>query len=374
MKEAWVLKKVSVNNGMGIEILAPGSMALKTAISRAYADNEHGYIAQSYVCNELTWTNGAKFDLRFFWLVASIDPPIVMYHDGYVRVGGVSHNETNFSDTDKHLTNHKYRSKEVQEEGKVLAKHLYQRIRQHYEANKNHLSKLIRIDPAQHVINQMKESIATLFAAHIDNFPSKLKRKTENIFGLYGMDFIIDNNLSVFFIEAQSSPGIGKYPYHKTAFRELFRPVPDIIEEIQMKQETNPRGNILPLKRLGGYEIVYAGDWQYKYEGYRRTAVKTVCGSAKGEGDVAPDGAFVITPSHLQYRVVHRGTAGGSAPRPGQGVSAHYTGWLDGFDGKSKFDSSRDRGTPFTFSVGKGEVIRGTYVPFKNHLIISGVF
>jgi len=210
MKEAWVLKKVSVNNGMGIEILAPGSMALKTAISRAYADNEHGYIAQSYVCNELTWTNGAKFDLRFFWLVASIDPPIVMYHDGYVRVGGVSHNETNFSDTDKHLTNHKYRSKEVQEEGKVLAKHLYQRIRQHYEANKNHLSKLIRIDPAQHVINQMKESIATLFAAHIDNFPSKLKRKTENIFGLYGMDFIIDNNLSVFFIEAQSSPGIGK--------------------------------------------------------------------------------------------------------------------------------------------------------------------
>ena len=38
---------------------------------------------------------------------------------------------------------------------------------------------------------------------------------------------------------------------------------------------------------------------------------------------------------------------------------AHYTGWLDGFDSIRKFDSSRDRGRPFTFSVGKGQVIRG---------------
>ena len=40
-------------------------------------------------------------------------------------------------------------------------------------------------------------------------------------------------------------------------------------------------------------------------------------------------------------------------------VQAHYTGWLDGFDSLRKFDSSRDRGRPFTFAVGKGQVIRG---------------
>ena len=63
-------------------------------------------------------------------------------------------------------------------------------------------------------------------------------------------------------------------------------------------------------------------------------------------------------PSGLKYTDEVVGT--GPQPSAGQTVNVHYTGWLynDGVKGK-KFDSSRDRGSPFSFKLGAGMVIQG---------------
>ncbi len=61
----------------------------------------------------------------------------------------------------------------------------------------------------------------------------------------------------------------------------------------------------------------------------------------------------------LQYHIMNHGT-GDTTPSPGQAVEVHYTGWLDnGGEQGAKFDSSVDRGQPFTFVVGAGQVIKG---------------
>ena len=66
----------------------------------------------------------------------------------------------------------------------------------------------------------------------------------------------------------------------------------------------------------------------------------------------------MTTPSGLRYEDVKVGT--GTEAVSGKMVDVHYTGWLDA-DGKKgrKFDSSVDRGTPFSFPLGAGRVIKG---------------
>ena len=46
----------------------------------------------------------------------------------------------------------------------------------------------------------------------------------------------------------------------------------------------------------------------------------------------------------------------GPAARPGQRITVHYSGWLE--DG-TRFDSSHERGKPFSFRLGAGNVIKG---------------
>ena len=79
----------------------------------------------------------------------------------------------------------------------------------------------------------------------------------------------------------------------------------------------------------------------------------------KGEKtEKAMEAKVIETESGLKYIDVEVGE--GSEAKAGMMVEVHYTGWLDekGEKGK-KFDSSVDRGTPFSFPLGAGKVIKG---------------
>lgn len=73
-----------------------------------------------------------------------------------------------------------------------------------------------------------------------------------------------------------------------------------------------------------------------------------------GCGNDDETSAATGTGGSLQIEDVVVGT--GAVAAAGQTITVHYVGTLT--DG-TKFDSSRDRGTPFSFNLGTGQVIRG---------------
>ena len=86
--------------------------------------------------------------------------------------------------------------------------------------------------------------------------------------------------------------------------------------------------------------------------------------AACGRGDSARGGfaaalgvdtaSMTKAPAGFWYTDIAAGH--GEVAEPGRTVRVHYTGWLP--NGK-KFDSSRDRGEPFAFTLGAGQVITG---------------
>lgn len=89
-------------------------------------------------------------------------------------------------------------------------------------------------------------------------------------------------------------------------------------------------------------------------DGSNATSASTSAPSGDGPTKVAA-GDYKSGEEGLKYAILKPGD--GKEAKDGDAVKVHYTGWLES-NGK-KFDSSVDRGEPFDFPLGGGQVIKG---------------
>lgn len=89
-----------------------------------------------------------------------------------------------------------------------------------------------------------------------------------------------------------------------------------------------------------------------------RLALIALAGFLPVAMSLAAEPKEVTTKSGLRYTDQKVGT--GDEAIKGATVDVHYTGWLyENGKRAKKFDSSVDRGTPFSFKLGAGQVIQG---------------
>ena len=91
-----------------------------------------------------------------------------------------------------------------------------------------------------------------------------------------------------------------------------------------------------------------------------RALAAIVLAGAFAAAVVTPAAAGETTTTSSGLKITDTVVGTGATPKTGQTCVMHYTGWLyeDGKKG-TKFDSSVDRGEPFEFAIGTGQVIGG---------------
>ena len=175
---------------------------------------DKNYVIQRYIYNPLL-LNGNKFDFRMYLLIASTNPVIGYYHDGFLRVSLAAYDVT--SDDKKVLLTNLALSEQIYadakqgnsfegrsvEELKLAQQWSLERLRGYL------LEQGIISDP-EWLDNYLRPEFKKAMV-HLLRLSSPFYLENSSIYELYGVDFMLDTDLNLWFIEANSGPAFDGY-------------------------------------------------------------------------------------------------------------------------------------------------------------------
>ena len=212
---------VNENEELNIQNLYKNGSACRTV-----RDNN---LIQYYVYNPLLVMN-RKFGFRCFMLIASTNPIIAYYHDGYARLT-LNTYDTKSNDSSTFVTNigvnlqnsefKDWTSKQIQDftywPMEKFAGHLYETgVVSDPEWLNNYLRKEF-----------MKVKI------HLIRMSHKGFARKSSLFELYGLDYVMDENLNLWYIETNTMPLVDGFTAHSTQlFNQMLIDTFDIVQNL----------------------------------------------------------------------------------------------------------------------------------------------
>jgi len=186
-------------------------------------------IAQTYVTNPLLLDKNNKFDFRVYMLVASTNPMIVYYHDGFLRVSLQEYDKFS-SNKDVHLTN-THLAKDAFAEAEAVNATLAQELREYqmwtFERLANYLLETGKVKDSKWLDNYLRPAFRQAFI-HTIRMTGHAFWKESNVYEMFGLDFMLDDKMNLWFIECNASPQLIGTNEYKSKF--LIKMLTDLFE------------------------------------------------------------------------------------------------------------------------------------------------
>ncbi|KAL4715166.1 hypothetical protein ACJJTC_012213 [Scirpophaga incertulas] len=192
----WILKPADCSRGRGIRMAS-----VLTVINSLLTKTNVKYVIQKYI-EEPLLIHDTKFDIRQYYLVTSTYPlQIWMYRDCYLKFSSQKYNLKKFHEA-IHLTNNAIQRqyKNSLERNPELPSHNMW----HLNTYKDYLETIGKYELWDSIVYPgMKKGIIAAMLCCQDSLTG-----SKNQFGLYGCDFILDNEYKPWLIEINSCPDL----------------------------------------------------------------------------------------------------------------------------------------------------------------------
>jgi len=208
LDSAWILKIPWKDGGKGLTLIHTEAQLRDVRRQAAAEENHEDLVMQRYIKDPLL-VDGRKFDLRVYWIVASINPePILLYQDGSLRVSMLPFHDPlspqaaadaqheHFTNAAQQKSDQEY--DKLKEDTRKTFRQLHAILRQQFP---NH-----PVDPLDDVRCQIEQTLAIVWNSAQEDLT--IRHEYPDAFSLMGADFTIDQNLHLWLTECQSGPGL----------------------------------------------------------------------------------------------------------------------------------------------------------------------
>mmetsp|Transcript_23367 Transcript_23367/g.37278 ORF Transcript_23367/g.37278 Transcript_23367/m.37278 type:complete len:652 (-) Transcript_23367:1627-3582(-) len=238
----WILKDGGAYHGRNMKIFKGLKHDVKKRWQKCSKDKKvgAGWIMMEYIPNPMLMEH-KKFDLRTFMLISSTTPFLVFYHEGFIRRSGATYSNSSFSKVG-HITNHKSQDK--------YAGHFFgfQQLGEYLHRVEGFPKDFMQTT----FKNYVKHTTNYIFQAARHSL-----RRRPGAFMLFGLDWMIDTDRKIHFLEANGNPSIQHYEgtgLSPGIWNNMTKLLTDLHREPQKLGKTPSAASGF---KVGGWELIF---------------------------------------------------------------------------------------------------------------------